>query len=414
MATSQQVDALLLLVCGALSLLIVPGLAFFVGGLAGSAGAARAIRFSLTGTAVVVLLGVLGGYGMLAGDPLIAHVIGRPDPGLASSLGSGAGPYPLAKAGYLLAVCAVSVTIVGVAVSSRITLRAWIVFCVLWCPLVLFPAGYAVFALDDGWAVSGLGVIDFGGALPIGIAGGAAAAGAILACGRAEHPVAGSRSMPLVAIGGALVWIGWLGLTTGSEGAVDRFTSLIAINSFAASAAGCLMWMLVDRVLLRRPTLVSAFCGAFAGLVAITPASGVVTIGWALLLGAVAALACATMVDVAARARFGASMTLTVITTAASLVGLLFIGLFGNGGGMVYSGNFDLFTVQGIAGFAVLIGSFLASTAVALALRFTIGLTRLGPGARQRTADVERADAEPERAVAQGPAEPGAPRIPPG
>lgn len=388
MATSQQVDALLLFVCGALTLLIVPGLAFFVGGLSGSVGTARTVRFAATGTAIVVLLGVLGGVGMLVGDPLVAQLIGRPDPGLASVHGV----YPLARAGYLLAVCAVSVTIVGVAVASRIAFRAWIVFVVLWCPLVLFPAGYAVFALDDGWAVSGLGAIDFGGALPVGIAAGAAAAGIILACGRAEHPAAGVRSMPLVAIGGALVWVGWLGLATGSEGALDRFTPLIAVNAFLASASGCLMWMLVDRVLLRRPTLVSAFCGAFAGLVAITPASGVLTIGWALLLGALAALACATMVDVAARARFGAAMTLTVITTAASLVGLLFVGLFGTGGGMVYSGNFDLFTAQGIAGFAVLIGSFLVSTLLALALRFTIGLSRVRYRARRGIPDPERAD----------------------
>ncbi|WP_348787968.1 ammonium transporter [Leifsonia sp. NPDC080035] len=397
MATSQQVDALLLFVCSALTLLIVPGLAFFVGGLAGSAGAARAVRFAATGTAIVVVIGVLGGYGMLAGDPLVAHLIGRPDPGL----GSVTGLYPLAHAGYLLAACAVSVTIVGVAVASRITLRAWIVFCVLWCPLVLFPAGYAVFALDDGWAVSGLGVIDFGGALPVGIAAGAAAAGVIMACGRAEHPVTGSRNLPLVSIGGALVWVGWLGLTTGSEGALDRFTPLIALNSFLASAAGCLMWMLVDRVLLRRPTLVSAFCGAFAGLVAVTPASGVLTIGWALLLGALAALACATMVDVAARARFGASMTLTVITIAASLVGLLFIGLFAGGGGMVYSGNFDLFTAQGIAGFAVLICSFLVSALLAFGLRLTIGLTRVRYRARRGIPDPERPD---EAVPSDGPA----------
>lgn len=372
-ATAQQVDAVLLLVCGALTLLVPPGLAFFVGGLAGRASAARSFRFVLSGVSVVVILGVLGGAGMLAGPALVPHLVGRPDPVLAGA----ADLYGLAQAGALLAVCTVAVAIVAVAVASRVTLRAWLVFCALWCVLVLFPAGYAVFAPDDGWAVSGLGIIDFGGALPVGVAAGAGAAGLILACGRAEHELPGTRSLPLIAIGGALVWAGWLALATGSEGALDAYTPLIAANAFLASAGGSLMWMLVDRVLLRRPTLVSAFSGAFAGLVAITPGSGVLTLGWALLTGVLASLACATMVDLASRARFGAPMAVCVTTIVGSLVGLLLIGLFGTGGGMVYSGNFDLFIAQGIAGFAVLLYSFVVSALLGVALRFTVGLTRV-------------------------------------
>ncbi|MEY9953354.1 ammonium transporter [Leifsonia sp. EB34] len=379
-ATGEQVDTLLLFVCAALTLLVPFGLAFFVGGLGGRSTTSRALKFALTGTAATVLLGVAGGYGMLAGRPWLAHVVGAPSFDLATGFGAAshrADLYALAKAGAILAAATVSVAIVGVAVASRITLRAWLVFTVLWSVLVLYPAGYAVFALDDGWATGVLGVIDFGGALPIGVAAGAAAAGVILACGRGEHRPPEQRSFPAIAIGGTLVWVGWLGLVVGSEGAVDSYTGLIATNAFVASSGGCLAWLVVDRVLLRRPTTVSALCGAFSGLVAITPAAGVLTPGWALLLGAVAALACATMVDLAARARFGASMALIVIVTVASMVGLLYVGLFGAGGGMVDSGNFDLFTAQAIAGFSVLIGSFLVSLLVAFTLRWTLGLTRI-------------------------------------
>lgn len=378
-ATSEQVDALLLFFCGALTLLIVPGLAFFVGGLAGRARARRALLFVFAGAAVVVVLGVLGGYGLMAGAPLIQHLVGIPDPGLATQHGV----YPLARAGALISTSAVAVAIVGAAVASRITLRAWLIFCALWSVLVLFPVGYAVFALSDGWAVSLLGVVDYGGALPVGLAAGASAVGVIVACGRGEHPAQTGRSLPVVALGGTLVWVGWLGLVTGSEGAVDQYTAPIAINAFVASAAGCLMWMLVDRVLLRRPTLVSVFCGAFSGLVSITPASGVLTIGWALLLGALAALACATMVDVAARARFGPALALCVIVIVGSAVGLLFVGLFGAGGGMVESGNFDLFIAQGVATVAVLVYAFLVALLLALVLRFTVGLTRVRYGAER-------------------------------
>jgi Amt family ammonium transporter len=399
-ATSDQVDALLLFVCGALVLLAALGLAFSAGGMGGRARATRAFRFVLVGIAVTVLLAVLGGYGMATGDPLIPHLLGRPDPGLAEVAGvraSASSPYPAARAGYLIAVLALCTAIVGVAVASRVTLRAWIVFAVLWLPLVLLPVAYGVFSLQDGWAVAGLKVIDFGGTLPV-VAAGASAGGMLLACGRSEQlPVHPPRPV-LIAAGGAAVWIGWLGLVVGSEGAVDEYAPLMAVGAFLAAATGVLMWMLVDAVLLRRPTLTSAVCGAFAGLVGVTAASGVLTLGWSMLVGALSALACATMVDLAARARFGPSLTLCIVTIVGGLVGLLFPGLFATGSGMVDSGNFDLFIAQGIAGMAVLLYAATVSLLLALALRFTLGLTRVrGRGRRPslRTGDTARSGSEP-------------------
>ncbi|SEA75659.1 ammonium transporter [Leifsonia sp. 21MFCrub1.1] len=382
-ATPDQVDALLLFVCGALVLLAAFGLAFFAGGMAGRARAARALRFALVGVAVVVLLAVLGGYGMIVGRPLIPHLVGRPDLGMASIAGPDAAassPYRLARAGYLVALLALCTAVVGVAVASRLTLRAWIVFTVLWFPLVLVPVAYGVFALDDGWAVAGLSVVDFGGSLAV-LAAGGSAVGILLACGRGEHLPTHASRPSLVAIGGALVWVGWLGLIVGSEGALDAYAPLMAFGGFLASATGVLMWMLVDAVVLRRPTLTSAVCGALAGLVGATAASGVLTLGWSMLVGALSALACATMVDLAARARFGPALTISVVTIVGSLVGLLFPGLFAIGGGMVDSGNFDLFIAQGIAGMSVLLYATTVSLLLALALRFTVGLTRVRYGA---------------------------------
>jgi Amt family ammonium transporter len=316
---------------------------------------------------------------MVAGRPLIPSIVGRPDPGLASVVGihaAASSPYPAARAGYLIAVLVLCSAIVAVGVASRLTVRAWILIVVLWLPLVLVPVGYGVFALNDGWAVAGLHVVDFGGALPV-VAAGASAVGILMACGRSEHLPLRPARPSLVAIGGAALWVGWLGLVVGSEGALDAYAPQIAIGAFLASATGVLMWMLVDAVLLRRPTLTSALCGAFAGLVAVTAASGVLTLGWAMLVGALSALACATMVDLATRARFGPALTLCVVTIVGGLVGLLFPGLFATGGGMVDSGNFDLFIAQGIAGMGVLLYATTVSLLLALAVRFTVGLTRV-------------------------------------
>ncbi|MBW8872205.1 MAG: ammonium transporter, partial [Leifsonia sp.] len=306
-ATPDQVDALLLFFCGALVLLAAFGLAFFAGGMAGRARAARALRFVLVGAAVVIPLAVLGGYGLITGPPLLPHLVGKPDPGLASVASvhpAASSPYPAAHAGYLIAVVVLCAAIVGVAVASRLTLRAWILFSILWLPLVVVPVDYGVFSLEDGWAIAGLKVVDFGGALVV-VAAGGSAVGILLACGRLEHLPAHPSRPTLVSIGGAMVWVGWLGLVVGSEGALDEYAPLMAMSAFIASATGVLMWMLVDAVLLRHPTLTSALCGAFAGLVGATAASGALTLGWSMLVGALSALACATMVDLASRARFG-------------------------------------------------------------------------------------------------------------
>ncbi|WP_345764599.1 ammonium transporter [Diaminobutyricibacter sp. McL0608] len=369
MDAAAQVDALLLLVSGALVFVIVPGFALLYGGMISSAGAVSAMRATLVGAGIAGVLFVIGGYGMLFGAPLIPHVTGVPGtvPGDA---------FALARACYAGAVCVLAVAIVASAVAPRITLRGWASFAVIWVVLVYLPAGYAVFNLMDGWASAAFGVIDFGGAIPVSVASAAGAAGILLVCGRQpSHEVRARRNVPIMAVGGALVWFGWFGLAIGSEGSVDGFTALIWVNTLTASAASTIAWVTVDRIMMRRPTVASAVCGAVAGLIAITPASGIITTGWALLLGALSGIACAVIVDVAARAQFGTPMVVVVIHLVGSLVGLLFIGLFANGTGMVYSGNFDQLGVQALATLIVAVWSFLISWGAAYVIQRTIGLT---------------------------------------
>lgn len=369
MTAEAQVDALLMLVSGTLVFVIVPGLALMYGAMVSTAGAVAAFRAVLVGAGIVGILFVTVGFGLVAGPALIPHVVGVP------AMVSGT-PSALATACYTGAVALVAIAIVAAAVAPRVTLRGWAVFAIVWTLLVYFPAVYAVTNTADGWGLALFGVIDFGGAIPVSIAAAAGAAGVLLVCGRQPvHELRSSRNVPVMAIGAALVCFGWFGLTIGSEGAVDRYTGLIWMNTLTASATSTIAWVIVDRIMMRRPTVASAACGAVAGLVAVTPASGIITTGWSLLLGALAGIACAVIVDVAARARFGTPMVVVVIHLVGSLVGVLFIGLFANQAGMVYSGNFDQLGVQVIVALAVAAWSFLISWVVAYGIQRTIGLT---------------------------------------
>ena len=107
------------------------------------------------------------------------------------------------------------------------------------------------------------------------------------------------HNVPLTLLGAALLWFGWFGFNAGAEWLSEDMgnVGLIGINTLGAAAAGILGWILVERIKDGKPTSVGAVSGLVAGLVAITPACANLTPGWALLLGALAGVACALAVE---------------------------------------------------------------------------------------------------------------------
>jgi Amt family ammonium transporter len=93
-------------------------------------------------------------------------------------------------------------------------------------------------------------------------------------------------------IGASLLWVGWFGFNAGSAvGSNGRAGMAMAVTQIATAAAA-LGWMFAEWVVKGKPTVLGIISGAVAGLVAITPASGFVLPGPAIIIGVAAGVGC--------------------------------------------------------------------------------------------------------------------------
>lgn len=176
---------------------------------------------------------------------------------------------------------------------ERMRFSAVLWFTALWSLLVYAPIAHWVWE-PGGW-IAQMGALDFAGGTVVHINAGIAG----LVCAYVLGPRRGYGKEPFepynlgfTMVGAALLWVGWFGFNAGSAVAADGRAGLALAATHIAASAGALSWMLVEWIVRRRPSLLGMCSGAVAGLVAITPASGFVTIKSALIIGLVAGLAC--------------------------------------------------------------------------------------------------------------------------
>jgi Amt family ammonium transporter len=145
----------------------------------------------------------------------------------------------------------------------------------------------------------GWGALDFAGGTVVHInAGVSALVGSIILGKRLgyQKEIMTPHSLPMTLIGTGLLWVGWFGFNAGSALEANGAAGLAMINTFVATAAGVLFWMLTERALGHKGSMLGACSGAIAGLVAVTPAAGNAGPFGAILLGAIAAAFCCVFV----------------------------------------------------------------------------------------------------------------------
>jgi Amt family ammonium transporter len=149
------------------------------------------------------------------------------------------------------------------------------------------------------WQGDGLmfkaGILDFAGGTVVHINAGIAGLVAALVLGkRMGYPRTAFPPYNLVfaVIGASLLWVGWFGFNAGSAlTSGGRAGMAMTVTQIATAAAG-IAWMVVEWSVKKKPSVLGIVSGAVAGLVAITPASGFVTPGGALVIGLVAGVVC--------------------------------------------------------------------------------------------------------------------------
>jgi len=184
---------------------------------------------------------------------------------------------------------------------------------------------------ENGYLMK-LGALDFAGGTVVHINSGIAALVGALMLGKRigyGRDLLAPHSLPLTMVGGALLWVGWFGFNAGSALQANGTAALALINTFVATAAAGLAWMLVEWAVKKSPSLLGLISGAIAGLVAVTPAAGLVGPMGALALGAIGgAVSLFFCTTVKNALRYDDSLDVFGIHAVAGIVGSIGTGVF--------------------------------------------------------------------------------------
>lgn len=366
------------IVATALVLFMTPGVAFFYGGLVKAKSVISMMMMSFGSMGLVGVLWILVGYNMstvsdssiFAGDPFIDFALAAADDGT------------LLYATYGATFAIITVALISGAIADRAKFGAWMVFAGLFAVLVYFPVsawvwgGGWIMALGDNFGLPA--VIDYAGGTAVHINAGAAALalalilGKRVAFGKGTHQ---PHNVPLTLIGVAILWFGWFGFNAGAQAFGDMSqVGLIVINTFGATAAAILGWMVIEKLKDGKATSVGAGSGAIAGLVAITPACANLTPGWSLVLGLLVGIVCAYAIELKFTLGFDDSLDVVGIHLVGGLVGTLYLGFFATGTGLFTGGEgFGQLIVQSIAAVGVMTYSFAVALVIGVVLEKTIG-----------------------------------------
>ena len=281
-----------LLVATALVMVMLPGLALFYGGLVRRKNVLSTIMHSFFGLALVSVVWVLigfslafgtdvGGLGLIGG----LEFAGFMNVGLEPSKTYGTTIPFVLFAAFQLMFAAITPALISGAFAERKRFASFVIFTVLWSVLVYSPVAHWVWSVD-GWLYK-LGALDFAGGTVVHAASGVSALVAALLIGRrvANGDSMEPHDIPMTVLGAGLLWFGWFGFNAGSALAADGLAANALIVTNTAAGGATITWVLASWYHKRKVSVLGAACGAVAGLVAVTPASGFVTAGGALLIG---------------------------------------------------------------------------------------------------------------------------------
>jgi Amt family ammonium transporter len=281
-------------------LMILPGLALFYGGLVRAKNLLSVMSQVLSIAAVAILTWVLWDYSLafsggnwLIGGLSKVGLAGLTDTSAWAVGTSGKAIPELVFAAFQMTFAAITAALVIGALVERVRFGAIVLFATLWLTVVYAPLAHMVWS-SDGFLFK-FGAIDFAGGTVVHIDSGVAGlVGVYFAGARLGHlkEAMPPHSLALTMVGAGLLWVGWFGFNAGSALEANGLAAIAMMNTFVAPAAGVLAWMAAERVISGKPSMLGGASGAVAGLVAITPAAGASGPVGAILLGAVASLAC--------------------------------------------------------------------------------------------------------------------------
>jgi ammonium transporter, Amt family len=279
--------------------MIIPGLGLFYGGLVRAKNMLSMLMQVSTVAVIGMVAWALWGYSLAFTDGPFNAVVGgldrmflagvTPD-STAATFTDGVVIPEFVFIAFQMTFAAITAALVIGGVAERMKFAAVVAFAVLWPLLSYYPIAHMVW-----WAggfLFDMGALDFAGGTVVHInAGVAGLVGAIFLghrTGYKSEPLP-PHSLVMTYIGAGMLWVGWFGFNAGSNLEATGGAALALINTLLATAAAGLAWVLTEWVTKGKPSMLGLASGIVAGLVAVTPAAGLVGPMGALILGAVAA-----------------------------------------------------------------------------------------------------------------------------
>ena len=321
----------------------LPGLALFYSGLVRARNVLSVLMQCFSIACMVSVIWVLVGYSLFATDGGGAQaMIG----GLSKAFLSGVtvdsveGTIPESVFSmFQLTFAIITPALVVGGFAERMRFSAMLMFSALWLLIVYIPIAHWVWG--GGW-LADRGFMDFAGGAVVHVNAGVAAIVAAIVLGKRKgfpsSPMP-PHNLPITVAGAGMLWVGWFGFNAGSAIAADGAAGMAMLVTHTGAAAGSLAWMCREWIKFGKPSVLGIVTGMVAGLGTITPASGFVGPGGALVIGLVAGAVCFSATQ-AVKRKFQIDDSLDVFPVhgVGGFIGLLLTAVFASNQLGVFSG----------------------------------------------------------------------------
>jgi Amt family ammonium transporter len=327
----------------------LPGLALFYGGLVRAKNMLSVLMQCTMIVAMVIIIWVAYGYSFAFGGGTSPYwgglakmfLAGVTPQSTSATFSDGVVIPELVFICFQMTFACITPALIVGAFAERIKFSAVILFVALWVTFVYFPIAHMVW--DSSGLLFGWGALDFAGGTVVHInAGIAALVGSILVGKRNGYgrDNMAPHSMTLTMVGASILWVGWFGFNAGSNLEANGGAALAMINTFTATAGAILAWVTLESLSRKKASMLGAASGMISGLVAVTPAAGLVGPIGAIVLGALASAICYYFVTVVKiKAGYDDSLDVFGIHGVGGIVGAIGTGIFASAslGGIGYA-----------------------------------------------------------------------------
>jgi ammonium transporter, Amt family len=318
-----------MLVATSLVMLMTPGLAFFYGGLVGRKNVLAIMIQSFVSMGWTTFLWwacgyslvFSGGQGTVIGNLNLAFLHGA----MPTDIHAASGMPLFVIFVYQMMFAIITPALITGAFANRIKFSAYMIFLTLWLLFVYFPIAHMVWG---GGLFASWGVLDFAGGTAVHASSGFAALASVLYVGKRKFTDKGPHSIPLVALGAGLLWFGWYGFNAGSELKVDHVTITAFLNTDICASIAAITWLFMAWIFEKKPKFLGLLTGAVAGLVAITPAAGYVTINGAVIIGFIVSVICFFAIELKNKMGLDDALDVWGVHGVGGVVGCICTGIF--------------------------------------------------------------------------------------